>query len=139
MAHSGTGSDVADHVVDEAERQFGNDRVPLARRLGRFDLIRGVVRAAGPHHLTAVAGNLAYNAFLAVVPFVLVLVSVLRALHATDLLTAVLDLLSAPLPSATGQLLRNQLQAEVTSRLPSQLVLAALLGVGALWASSAAF
>ena len=130
---------MAEQVVDEAERQFGNDRLPLSRRLGRFNLIRVVIRAAGPHHLTTVAGNLAYNAFLAIVPFVLVLVSVLRALHATDVLTALLDLLSAPLPSATGQLVRNQLQAEVTSRLPPQWVLGSLLGLGALWASSAGF
>ena len=139
VAQPERGSAVAERVVDEAERQFGNERVPLSRRLGRFDLIRVVIRAAGPHHLTAVAGNLAYNAFLAIVPFVLLLVSVLRALHATDVLTALLDLVSAPLPAATGELVRNQLQAEVTSRLPPQWVLASLLGLGALWASSAGF
>ena len=109
------------------------------RRLGRFDLIRIVIHASGAHHLTALAGNLAYNAVLALVPFVLVLVVALRALHATDVLSSMLDLLSAPLPSATGQLLRNQLQAEVTSRLPPQWVLGGLLGAGALWASSAGF
>ncbi len=134
------GSALAEDVVHQAERHFGNDDVPMSRRsLGRFDLIRIVIRASGAHHLTALAGNLAYNAFLALVPFVLVLVVALRALHATDVLSALLDLLSAPLPSATSQLLRNQLQSEVTSRLPPQWVLAGLLGVGALWASSAGF
>lgn len=108
-------------------------------RLGRFDLIRIVINASGTHHLTAFAGNLAYNAVLALVPFVLVLVLALRALHAADVLSALLDLLSAPLPSATGELLRNQLQSEVTSRLPPEWVLGGLLGVGALWASSAGF
>jgi membrane protein len=134
------GSAVADHVVHKAERHFGNDDVPMSRgRLGRFDLIRIVIHASSAHHLSALAGNLAYNAFLALVPFVLVLVVALRALHATDVLSALLDLLSAPLPSSTGDLLRSQLQAEVTSRLPPQWLLGGLLGVGALWASSAGF
>jgi len=133
-------SAVAEHVVDQAERHFGNDDIPMSReRLGRFDLIRIVIHASGAHQLSALAGNLAYNAFLALVPFVLVLVVGLRALHATDVLSALLDLLSAPLPSATGQLLRNQLEAEVTSRLPPQWLLGGLLGLGALWASSAGF
>ena len=136
---SNPSSAVADHVVHTAERHLGNDDVPMSRRLGRFDLIRIVVHAIGAHHLTALSGNLAYNAFLALVPFLLVLVVGLRALHATDVLSALLDLLAAPLPAATGQLLHTQLQAEVTSRLPPQWLLSGLLGVGALWASSAGF
>ncbi len=132
-------SAAAEHVVHKAERHFGNDDIPLSRRLGRFDLVRIVIDGIGEHHLTALAGNLAYNAFLALVPFLLVLVVSLRAVHATDVLSALLDLLSAPLPAATGQLLHTQLQAEVTSRLPPQWLLSGLLGVGALWASSAGF
>ena len=41
----------------------------MGRRLGRFVLLRIVIGAIGEHHLTALAGNLAYNAFLALVPF----------------------------------------------------------------------
>lgn len=139
MAHVDARSEAAEHVVDEAERQLGNERVPMSRRLGRFDLIRSVIRAAGPHQLTAVAGDLAYNAVVALVPFVLVLVSVLRALNATEVLTGLLDLFAAPLPSATRELVRNQVQAEVTSRIPPQWLLAGLLALGALWASSTGF
>ena len=89
--------------------------------------------------MPAFAGNLAFNAFLAIVPFLLFLVSVLRALRATDLLSSLLDVLSGTLPAASAQLLRDQVQAEVTSRLPDMWALSALLALGALWACSAAF
>jgi membrane protein len=89
--------------------------------------------------LPAFAGNLAYNAFLTIVPFVLFLVSVLRALGATDLLSSLLDVLSATLPASSAHLLRDQVQAEVTSRIPEVWLLSAMLAVGALWACSTAF
>src|SRR5438874_1583493 len=130
---------VAEHVVDEAEHELDSTQVPLGRRLSLFEMVRAVALAAGSHHLSAFSGNLAYNAFLAIVPFVLVLVSVLRIMHATDLLSSVLDVLSALLPASSAQLLREQLQAEVTSRIPDLWLLSALLAVGALWACSAAF
>jgi membrane protein len=129
----------AERVVQQAERDFGSAQVPLARRLRFFDIVRAVARAAGPHHLPAFAGNLAYNAFLAIVPFLLFLLSVLRALHATDLLSSLVDVLSASLPAASAQIVRDQVQAEVASRLPDMWLLSGLLAVGALWASSAVF
>lgn len=130
---------VADHLVDEAERQLGSAPVPLGRRLRVFDLVRMVARATGPHHVTAFAGNLAYNAFLAIVPFLLFLVSALRAVHAPDLLSNLIDVLSATLPASSAHLLRDQVQPEVTSRVPDMWLFSLLLASGALWACSAAF
>jgi membrane protein len=129
----------AEHVVEQAEREFGHTRVPLGGGLRILDFIRAAGRAAGSHHLPAFAGNLAYNAFLTIVPFVLFLVSVLRALGATDLLSSLLDVLSATLPASSAHLLRDQVQAEVTSRIPEVWLLSAMLAVGALWACSTAF
>jgi membrane protein len=128
-----------EHVVDQAEREIGHTRVPFGGGLRILDFVRAAARAAGAHHLAAFAGNLAYNAFLAIVPFLLFLVSVLRAIGATDLLSSLLDVLSATLPASSAHLLRDQLQAEVTSRMPEVWLLSALLAVGALWACSAAF
>jgi membrane protein len=128
-----------EQLVDRTERELGSARVPLARRLRVFDLIRLVAHTAGPHHLPAFAGNLAYNAFLAIVPFLLFLVSVLRAVHATSLLSGLVDVVSATLPASSAHVLRDQVQAEVTSRIPDVWLLSVLLAAGALWACSAAF
>jgi len=129
----------AEHAVEQAGRELGDTQVPFGAGLRILDLVHVAVRAAGVHHLPAFAGNLAYNAFLAIVPFLLFLVSVLRALRATDLLSSVVDVLSGTLPAASAQLLRDQVQAEVTSRIPQLWLLSALLAFGALWACSAGF
>jgi membrane protein len=129
----------AEHAVEQAGRELSHTRVPLGDGLRILDLAHAAARAARVHHLPVFAGNLAYNAFLAIVPFLLVLVFVLRALQATDLLSSLLDVLSGTLPAASAQLLRDQVQAEVTSRIPEMWLLSALLALGALWACSAAF
>ncbi|MBV8715356.1 MAG: YihY/virulence factor BrkB family protein, partial [Chloroflexi bacterium] len=126
-------------LVGEAELEFGQARVPLGGGLRVVDFMRAAANAVGSHHLPAFAGNLAYNAFLAIIPFLLVLVSVLRLVGATDLLSSLLDVLSATLPASSAQLLRDQVQAEVTSRIPQVWLLSALLALGALWACSAFF
>ncbi len=100
----------AGHVVEQAEREFGHTRVPLGGGLRILDFIGVAAHAAGSHHLPAFAGNLAYNSFVAIVPFVLFLVSVLDALGATDLLRSLLDVLSATLPAFSTHLLRDQVQ-----------------------------
>jgi membrane protein len=106
---------------------------------GLFGLVRAVASDAGRHHLEAFAGNLAYNAFLAIVPLMLFIVLALRALHADALLSSTVDLASAMLPAASAQLLDQQIQDEVISRLPDWWVFSALLAFGSLWAASAAF
>jgi len=129
----------AEDAVEQAGRELGHSQVPLGHGLRVLDLVHAAVRAAAVHHLPAFAGNLAFNAFLAIVPFLLFLVSVLRALRATDLLSSVVDVLSGTLPAASAQLLGDQVQAEVTSRIPQLWLLSTLLDLGALWACSAGF
>ncbi|MCA1647723.1 MAG: YihY/virulence factor BrkB family protein [Chloroflexi bacterium] len=102
-------------------------------------IIRLTVQQTGPHHLSAFAGNLAYNGFLAVFPFVLFLLSILRALHAADLLAGFVDVLAASVPATSAQFLRDQLQPEMVTRLPSSGWLSVLLALGSLWAVSAVF
>ncbi len=48
-------------------------------------------------------------------------------------------MLSTTLPASSAHLLRDQVQAEVTSWIPEVWLLSALLAVGALWACSSAF
>lgn len=126
-------------LVEHAERELGDARAPLTNRLSLVQLIAAIARHVGPHHLPAFAGYLAYNAFLAIIPFLLFLVSVLRAVGASDLLSSLVDVLSASLPTASAQLLRDQVQAEVASRLPELWLLNALLAAGSLWACASAF
>jgi membrane protein len=130
---------ISEQIVHQAERELGDARVPLTSRMRLVELVEAIAHHVGPHHLPAFAGYLAYNAFLAIIPFLLLLVSVLRAVGASDLLSSLVNVLSASLPSASAQLLRDQVQAEVTSRLPEMWLLNALLAAGSLWACSSAF
>jgi membrane protein len=129
----------AQQVLQDADRAIGHTEVPRARRLRLRELVRLVAQQVGPHHLPAFAGNLTYNAFLASFPFLLLLLSVLRALHATDLLTGLVDVLTASLPASSAQLFHEQIQPDVASRIPSSRLLNVVLAVGSLWAVSAVF
>lgn len=129
----------AQQVLRDADRAIGQTQVPRARQLRLRDIIRLAVQQAGPHHLPAFAGNLTYNAFLASFPFLLFLLSVLRALHATDLLTGLEDLLTASLPATSAQLFHEQIQPDVASLIPNSWLLNVVLVLGSLWAVSAVF
>ena len=129
----------AQQVVRDADRAIGHTEVPRARHLRLRDLVRLTAQQAGPHHLPAFAGNLTYNAFLASFPFLLFLLSVLRAVHATNLLTGLVDVLTASLPTASAQLFREQIQPDVASRIPNSWLLNVVLALGSLWAVSAVF
>jgi membrane protein len=129
----------AQQVLRDADRTIGQTEVPRARHLRLRDIARLAAQQAGPHHLPAFAGNLTYNAFLASFPFLLLLLSVLRALHATDLLTGLVDVLTASLPATSAQLFRDQIQPDVASRIPNSWVLNVVLALGSLWAVSAVF
>jgi membrane protein len=126
-------------VEAQAESRVGETTVPLAWHLHAADVMRRTLQQSGPHHLGAFAGNLAYNAFVAIFPFVLFLLSVLRAVRATDLVNRFVALLAASLPVSAGQFLRDQLQPEMLSRLPNPGWLSVLLALGSLWAVSAVF
>jgi membrane protein len=129
----------AQQVLRDADRAVGHTEVPRARQLRLRDLVRLAAQQAGPHHIPAFAGNLTYNAFLASFPFLLLLLSVLRALHATDLLTGLLDVLTASLPASSAQLFHEQIQPDVASRIPNSPLLNVVLALGSLWAVSAVF
>src|SRR5205823_12854872 len=66
----------AQRVARDADRTIGLSEVPRAHHLRLRDVVRRTVQQTGPHHLPAFAGNLAYNAFLASFPFLLLLLSV---------------------------------------------------------------
>jgi membrane protein len=123
----------------DADRAVGQAEVPRARHLRVRDLVRLTAQQVGPHHLPAFAGNLTYNAFLASFPFLLLLLSVLRALHATDLLSGLVDVLTASLPATSAQLFHEQIQPDVASRIPNSRLLNVVLALGSLWAVSAVF
>ena len=129
----------AQRAARQADRTIGLREVPRAHHLRLRDLVRLTAQQTGPHHLPAFAGNLAYNAFLASFPFLLLLLSVLRAAHAAELLGGLVDMLGASLPVASAQLFREQIQPDVASRIPNSWLLNAVLAVGSLWAVSAVF
>ena len=129
----------AQQAAQQVERGGNRVPIPLGRHLRLTQLIHAVVRDAGPHHLDAFAGNLAYNAFVAIIPFMLFVLLVMRALHLDDLLGGVVSLFAATLPASSSQLLQDQIQSDVTSRVPAWWVLGLLLAAGSLWACSAAF
>jgi membrane protein len=129
----------AQQVIRDADRAIGHTEIPRARHLRLRDIVRLAAQQVGPHHLPAFAGNLTYNAFLASFPFLLVLLSVLRALHATDLLSGLVAVLTASLPASSAQLFRDQIQPDVASRIPNSWLLNVVLVLGSLWAVSAVF
>jgi membrane protein len=129
----------AQRLAHHADRTIGRSEVPRAHHLRLLDLVRLTAQQTGPHHLPAFAGNLAYNAFLASFPFLLVLLSVLRAAHAADLLNGLVDVLGASLPAASAQLFHEQIQPDVASRIPNSGLLNLILALGSLWAVSAVF
>src|SRR5579864_7119132 len=111
----------------------------MARRLPLAQLVLAVWHDGRRHHLQVFAGDLAYNAFLALVPFMLFIVLVLRSVRAADLLNGAVAMFSVTLPASSAGLLQDQIQAEVTSRVSDWWLLGVLLAAGSLWASSALF
>jgi membrane protein len=109
------------------------------RRLPFGRLATTVWRDARRHQLQVFAGDLAYNAFLALIPFLLFVVLLLDSLHASDQLTAAIGVFTATLPASSAALLEDQIQGEVASRVPDWWPLGVLLALGSLWACSAAF
>src|ERR1044072_5695074 len=78
--------DSAEHVVQDLARQGDSVAVPGGRHLPLSQLILAVWHDAQRHHLQVFAGDLAYNGVLALIPFMLFVVLVLRSVHADDLL-----------------------------------------------------
>jgi membrane protein len=131
--------DPAEDVVKGLAQQGNAVVVPMGRRLRLSQLMLVVLRDARRHHLPVFAGDLAYNAFLALIPFMLFVVLVLRSVSADDLLNGAVGMFDVTLPASSAQLLQDQIQAEVNSRVPDWWLLGALLAGGSLWACSGFF
>jgi membrane protein len=113
--------------------------VPMGRRVRLSQLVLMVWHDARRHHLQVFAGDLVYNGFLALIPFMLFVVLALRTVKADDLLNGAVAMFSVTLPASSAGLLHDQIQAEVTSRVPDWSLLGVLLAAGSLWACSALF
>jgi membrane protein len=81
----------------------------------------------------AFAGNLTYNAFLSLFPFLLFLVSILKLVDATGLITALVGVMAHSLPAPAAYLVRHQILPDVMSRLTDNPFLSVLLALGSLW------
>jgi membrane protein len=99
-------------------------------------IIRDAARHAQDDALPAFAGNVTYNAFLAIFPFLLFLVSLLKGIHATGLITQLTATLTRSLPAPAAQLVRHQILPDVMSRLTDSPILSVFLALGSLWAVS---
>jgi membrane protein len=126
-------------VVESLAQQGDAVEVPMARRLRLSRLIVVVWHDAQRHHLQVFAGNLAYNALLALIPFMLFVVLALRSVGADELLNGAVGMFDVTLPASSAQLLQDQIQAEVNSRIPDWWLLGVLLAAGSLWACSGFF
>lgn len=127
----------AEEIAHNVGRRITEVPVPTSRRLTLGDLVRLTLQHGGRDHLSAFAGNLTYNAFLAAFPFLLFLVSLLKVVHATNLVKTASNTISRTLPSSAAQVLHRQILPEVLSRLTDSTVLSILLALGSLWAVSA--
>ena len=129
----------AEHVVDGLAQQGNAVPVPMGRRLRLSQLVVAVWQVARRHHLQVFAGDLAYNAFLGMIPFMLFVVLVLRSVHADVFINGAVAMFGLVLPASAAGLLQGQIQAEVNSRVPDWWLLGAFLAAGSLWACSAVF
>lgn len=130
---------LAEDVGNGLAQQGNQVAVPMGRRLRLSELVMAVWHGAQRHHLQVFAGDLAYNGFLALIPFMLFVVLALRSVHADDLLNGLLAMFAATLPASSAGLLQDQIQADVASRVPDWWLLGVLLAAGSLWACSALF
>lgn len=119
-----------------AQEEARRIEVPVAGRPSLMDLVLLVARYSREDALLAFAGNLSYNWFLAIFPFLLFLVSLLKVIHATGLITSLVDQVDSSLPAPAAQLIRQQILPDVMSRLTNNPLLSISLALGALWAVS---
>jgi membrane protein len=120
-----------------AEEHADRIELPLVRRTTVGELVRLTARHSQQDSLPTFAGNLAYNAFLAIFPFLLFLVSILKAVHATGLVVRLVDVIVRSLPTPAARLVRQQILHDVMSRLTDSPILSVFLALGSLWAVSA--
>ncbi|MDQ2743486.1 MAG: YihY/virulence factor BrkB family protein [Chloroflexota bacterium] len=125
-----------EQVVAEVDRELGE--MTVDPHLTARQLVRRVARHVQARHLDAYAGNITYNAFLAIFPFLLFLLSLLKIVHATAQLASLIDTAARALPLTAARSV-HQIVRAVVVLLPNNLVFSVLLALGSLWAVSAAF
>lgn len=118
---------------DEACHKGHEIRLPVLGHISLAGLLIPTFRHAREDALMAFAGNLTYNAFLAVFPFLLFLVSILKLVDATGLITSLVDAIAHSLPAPAAHLVRQQILPDVMSRLTDNPWLSLLLALGSLW------
>lgn len=128
------------HVVEETAGEVGDRarriQVPGLGSTSAVDLVRLTFQHAQDDALMAFAGNLTYNAFLAVFPFLLFLLSILKAVHATGMINDLVGTVTHSLPRPAAHLVRQQILPDVVSRLTTNPLLSVFLALGSLWAVS---
>lgn len=103
------------------------------------DLVRQVKDEIGEDHTMAFAGSLAFSCLLSVFPLLLLIVSLLAAVRATDFLLTGLDQLSATIPADASSLIREQIIQLTTQQSGSVFTVSAIVAGGlALWGVSGA-
>src|SRR5579884_256242 len=128
------GESVSDRMAGVARRLGA---IQVAPRLSLFELARQVFRESFEDHIDAYAGNITYNAFLSIFPFLLFLLSLLRLVRSTSQISALVSTAVRALPVAAAATVHRILQV-VIALLPHNVFFSVLLACGSLWAVSAA-
>lgn len=119
-------------------RTLDHVRIPMGRRLGVGTLGREVLREMGHDHLAAFAGNLTYNALLAIFPFLLFILLTLRIFHQSSLVNSLVTVAQHYLPGAAADVFRNSVLGIARAQANGALAIGAVfLALGSLWAASA--
>jgi membrane protein len=127
-------------LTEKADRAADHVNVPLARHAPAGEIARRLLEQVKQKHLDAYAGHIAYRSLFAIFPSLISLLWLLRLLHATSLVQALLNISGTALPDAAGGVIRQQLSAVPGGHAATSLTVGATLSfVVALWAASAAF
>lgn len=111
--------------------------VPRAGGLTWLDLARELAPRIGANHTMAFAGNIAFRSFLAIVPTFVLLLSLLGAFGASELVGRALDEVDDVLPEAAFVLVRDQLLGITESQSSGVFTLGAIVSIAvAIWAVS---
>lgn len=121
------------------ERAGNRVHIPMTRDLGLSELLKRTASEIGDDHVAAFAASLAYRGLFAVFPFLVLIISVLGAIRATDVLGSMVDRVSPALPEDAVSLIERQID-KLTSGDSDVFTVGAVLGaLVALWGLSGAF
>ncbi|MDQ3832839.1 MAG: YihY/virulence factor BrkB family protein, partial [Actinomycetota bacterium] len=114
--------------------------MPMAQDLGLVELLKRTFKEVSKDHLAAFAGNLTYKGLFALFPFFVFLLSLLGLFGAPELVTTMLDQVSAVLPEGATAFLEDQLLGIAQSKAQGAFTVGAIISIFlALWGVSGAF